>query len=92
MSVKNDKATPIICGAIYRQEMPDGTTEYATMVSVIVRNGTPHGTLQRFGYSPERVVEGNASFKGWELYAEPGLIKAPERPCARSKGREQATA
>tara|TARA_R110002020_G_scaffold3690_2_gene16362 strand:+ start:12273 stop:12551 length:279 start_codon:yes stop_codon:yes gene_type:complete len=84
MSVKNDKSVPIICGAIYRKEMPDNTVEYATMVAVINKNGTHHGILQRYGYSPERVKDGQTNFQGWVLYAEPGLVKA-QAPRAKSK-------
>ena len=84
MSVKNDKLVPIICGAIYRKEMPDNTVEYATMTAVVERNGVRHGTLQRYGYSPERVKDGQNNFKDWALYAEPGLVKA-QAPRAKSK-------
>jgi len=95
MSVKNDKNTevPIICGAVYRKEMEDNSVEFATMVAVIQKNGRTHGLLQRYGYSPERVMAGQDTFKGWEVYAEPGLIKAPgPRAPGRPRKRETALA
>ena len=93
MSVKNDKdtAVPIICGAVYRKEMPDKSVEYATMIAVIEKAGRTHGLLQRYGYSPERVVAGQDTFKGWKVYAEPGLIKAPG-PRAPGRPRKRETA
>mgnify|MGYP003148988227 CR=1 FL=1 len=95
MSVKNDtpKVTPIICGAVYRKEMPDNSVEYATMIGVIEKNGTTFGILQRYGYSPERVTSGQANFKGWDLFAEPGIVKTPKPAMnGRAKKREQAIA
>jgi hypothetical protein len=95
MSVKNDieTAEPIICGAIYRKEMPDKSIEFATMIAVIVKNSTTSGVLQRYGYSPERVQAGSTKFRGWKLYAEPGLIKAPKsRLNSKPPKREQPLA
>tara|TARA_R100001594_G_scaffold6791_2_gene19002 strand:- start:273 stop:557 length:285 start_codon:yes stop_codon:yes gene_type:complete len=94
MSVKNDKTpeiVPIICGAVYRKEMPDNSTEFATMIAVLEKSGRTHGLLQRYGYSPERVTSGQANFKDWKLYAEPGLIKSPKPRLSREK-RETALA
>ena len=94
MSVKNDEYEPIVCGAIYRKEMPDNSIENETMIAVIEKNGgQKFGLLQRYGYSPERVKQGAKEFHGWKLYAEPGLIKAPKsRPTSRANKREQALA
>jgi len=94
MSVKNDeKHEPIVCGAVYRKEMPDNSTEYATMVAVVERGGQVLGLLQRLGYSPERVKQGSNEFTGWKLYAEPSVIKAPKpRAVSRTTKREQALA
>lgn len=95
MSVKNDETTivPIICGAVYRKEMPDNSVEYATMVAVVEKSGKTHGLLQRYGYSPERVTSGHDTFRGWQVYAEPGLIKSPTpRGPGRPRKRETAVA
>jgi hypothetical protein len=95
MSVKNDKIdiTPIICGAVYRKSMPDGSVEFATMIGVIEKQGKTYGLLQRYGYSPERVISGQDNFKGWKMFAEPGLVKAPNsRGPGRPKKHETAIA
>lgn len=92
MSVKNDDTVPIICGAIYRKEMPDNSVEFATMVAVIQKNGATSGVLQRYGYSAERVKNGQASFRDWQLYAEPGLIKAPTARVNENSKSEHALA
>lgn len=92
MSVKNDDTVPIICGAIYRKEMADNSVEYATMIAVIVKNGTTSGILQRFGYSPERMQAGSPNFRDWQLYAEPGLIKAPTARVNENSKSEHALA
>lgn len=73
MSDEN-KNTALVPGGVYRREMPDGSVEHATMVSVVTKNGITRGSLYRFGHSPERITEGSDLMNAWTLVSKPTVV------------------